>query len=129
MARHFQTIAASLLTALMAGTTIAEADTLLGTYVARISENDHQASDGYQLDSAAQMVRQDRANWHRFGRGDPEDEDDPFFNTTAARARFEKLLLQAGAMSKATQKAIRNGEPVVEVQVYRQSVKVRIVGN
>ncbi len=106
----------------------AQADQLLGTYVARISDNDHHASDGYKLDTAAQMVRQDRANWHKFGRGDREDQDDPWFGSTSARANFEKMLTKGSAMNQATRRAIVSGEPVVEVQVYRQSVRVRIVG-
>lgn len=107
----------------------ASADEFLGSYVARISENDRQASDGYPLDTAAQMIRQDRANWHKFGSGDAEDGNDPWFGSTAARVRFEKMLNKSSAMSGTTRKAIANGEPIVEVEVYRQSVKVRIVGN
>ncbi|TJX19793.1 MAG: hypothetical protein E5W21_34550, partial [Mesorhizobium sp.] len=57
---------AALLLASVLGTSTARADDMLGSYVARISERDHHASDGYPLDSAAQMVRQDRANWHKF---------------------------------------------------------------
>lgn len=108
---------------------IAHADQLLGSYVARISDKDHHASDGYPLDTAAQMVRQDRANWHKFGRGDAEDEDDVWFGSTAARVRLEKMLGRSGAMSAATRRAIVNGEPVVEVTVYRNSVKVRVIGD
>jgi hypothetical protein len=115
--------------ALALGIGSAAADEYLGSYQARISDNDHQASDGYQLDSAAQMVRQDRANWHKFGSGDAEDEDDPWFRSTSARARFEKLLQKGGAMSSATKRAIVNGEPVVEVEVYRNSVVVTIIGD
>lgn len=108
---------------------MASADEYLGSYVARISANDHQASDGYPLDSAAQMVRQDRANWHKFGYGDREDQDDPWFGSANARARFEKMLLRKGSMTQATQRAIMRGEPVVEVEVYRNSVRVSILGD
>ena len=106
----------------------ASADQLLGSYVARISSNDHQASDGYPLASAAQMVRQDRANWHKFGSGDPEDEDDPFFGSGGARARLERMLSRPGAMSPRTRRAIERGQPVVQVDVYRNSVRVSLIG-
>jgi hypothetical protein len=106
----------------------AAADTLLGSYIARLSDNDHYASDGYRLDTAAQVVRQDRANWHRFNRGDVEDEDDPWFGSADARARYETLLNKSGAIDQATRRAILNGEPVIEVQVYRNSVRVDILG-
>lgn len=122
----FRLVAASALLAAAAGT--AQADQLLGSYVARISGKDHRASDGYPLDTAAQMVRQDRANWHKFGRGDAEDEDDVWFTTTASRVRLERMLGRSGAMSASTRKAIVSGDPVVEVTVYANSVKVRVIG-
>ena len=127
MSRLFRIVSVGVLTMLV-GATAAAADEYLGTYVARISEQDHQASDGYPLDTAAQMVRQDRANWHKFGNGDSEDQDDPWFTSNGQRARLEKLLGQGGAMSSATRRAIVNGEPLIEVEVYRNSVVVRIIG-
>lgn len=122
-----RTIAAGLVAALLLGSGAAQADTLLGTYVARISEKDHQASDGYVLDSAAQVVRQDRANVHKHIQTDEEDDIDDWFTTNAKRARFEQLLNKADAMSNSTRSAILHGEPLIEVQVYRQSVKVRLL--
>ena len=87
------------------------------------------ARESDRLDTAAQMVRQDRANWHKFGRGDAEDQDDPWFASTSSRAKFEQMLNKGSAMSQGTRRAIVNGEPVVEVQVFRQSVRVRVIGN
>lgn len=103
-------------------------DRLLGSYVARLSDADHHASDGYRLDTAAQIVRQDRANYHRFGSGDVEDEGDPWFRSTSARARLEQMLNRPGAMTQATRRAIQRGEPLVQVDVYRNSVRVEIIG-
>lgn len=123
------TVSASVLALALTAASGALADQFLGSYEARISDNDHQASDGYGLDTAAQMVRQDRANWHKFGTGDAEDEDDPWFGSTAARARLERMLNKGGAMSSSTRRRIVNGEPVVQVDVYRNSVKVTIIGN
>jgi hypothetical protein len=127
MNRFFATVSAGVLAAL-AGSTVASADQYLGSYVARISNQDHYASDGYALDTAAQMVRQDRANWHKFGSGDPEDQDDPWFGSTDGRARLERMLNKGGAMNGAVRNAIANGEPLVQVDVYRNSVVVTIVG-
>ena len=98
MNRFLGIVAACILTVLV-GVTAASADEYLGSYVARISEQDHQASDGFPLDSAGQMVRQDRANWHKFGSGDREDQDDPWFTTNAKRERFQRLLDKGGAMN------------------------------
>jgi hypothetical protein len=111
-----------------ASVSTASADTYLGSYVARIGENDHYASDGYPLDTAAQMVRQDRANWHKFGVYDPEDENDSWFGDYDTRAWLEKALNRNSAMNKATRKAIVNGDPIVQVDVYQNSVKVTIIG-
>lgn len=127
MNRFFCILAAGFL-AILVGATTASADEYLGSYVARISRQDHQASDGYQLDTAAQMVRQDRANWHKFGNSDPEDQDDPWFGSNQQRARLEQMLGQGSAMNAATRRAIVNGRPLIEVEVYRHSVRVRIVG-
>ena len=120
--------AAAVLLFLAASVGIASADDYLGSYMARISNRDHVASDGYPLGSAAQMVRQDRANWHKFGSGDAEDQGDDFFGSAAARARLEKMLLRNAAIDRATQRAIVDGQPVVEVEVYANSVRVNLAG-
>ncbi|SFP01146.1 hypothetical protein SAMN03159463_03411 [Mesorhizobium sp. NFR06] len=112
-------------TALGAGT--AQADDMLGSYVARISDRDHRASDGYALVSAAQMVRQDRANWHKFHRRDSDDQGDPWFRTDGSRADLQRMLERGAAMSNATRRAIVNGEPLIEVDVYQDGVRVSVV--
>jgi hypothetical protein len=106
----------------------ASADEYLGSYQARISNNDKHASDGYRLDTVPQMIRQDRANFHKFGSGDAEDQADPWFRSTDSRARFEKLLGKSGVMLAETRNAIANGEPIIQVDVYKNSVRVDIVG-
>ncbi|TIW26456.1 MAG: hypothetical protein E5V81_05950, partial [Mesorhizobium sp.] len=97
------------------------------SYVARISDRDHRASDGYPLSSAAQMGRQDRANWHKFHRRDSDDQGDPWFRSDGSRADLQRMLERGGAMSSATRRAIVNGEPLIEVDVYSDSVRVSIV--
>ncbi|MVA97045.1 hypothetical protein GN330_07260 [Nitratireductor sp. CAU 1489] len=107
-----------------ASATTAAADTYLGSYVARISGHDHEASDGYPLESAAQIVRQDRANYHKFGRIDAEDTGDSWFASAKARGRLQNMLERGGAMDSRTRRAIVNGSPLIEVEVYQRSVKV-----
>jgi hypothetical protein len=118
---------AALLLASALGTSAAKADDMLGSYVARISERDHQASDGFPLDSAAQMVRQDRANWHKFHRRDSDDEGDDWFRSNDDRADLQRMLERGGAMSSSTRRAIVNGEPLIQVDVYTRSVRVSIL--
>ncbi|KRB15076.1 hypothetical protein ASD99_12490 [Mesorhizobium sp. Root695] len=119
--------AAGLLLASLLGVVAAHADDMLGSYVARISDRDHQASDGYALDNAAQMVRQDRANWHKFHRRDRDDEGDGWFRTNDQRADLQRMLERGGAMSSSTKRAIVNGEPLIQVDVYENSVRVSIL--
>ncbi|MBB6408351.1 hypothetical protein [Mesorhizobium sangaii] len=126
--RKFKTVtAAGLLLVSLFGAGAAHADDMLGSYVARISERDHQASDGYALESAAQMVRQDRANWHKFHRRDSDDEGDGWFRTNDQRADLQRMLERSGAMSSSTKRAIVNGEPLIQVDVYENSVRVSIL--
>ena len=115
------------LLAVLTGIGAASADQLLGSYTARISPQDHHASDGYALDTAPQMVRQDRANWHKFHRRDSDDQGDSWFRSDDSRADLQRMLERGGAMSSATRRAIVNGEPLVEVDVYPDSVRVSIV--
>ena len=118
---------AGLMAAIALGASTARADDMLGSYVARISDRDHRASDGYPLSSAAQMVRQDRANWHKFHRRDSDDQGDSWFRSDGSRADLQRMLERGGAMSSATRRAIVNGEPLIEVDVYPDSVRVSIV--
>ena len=127
MKRMATVSAAALLMAVCFGSVPALADQLLGSYVARISDRDHHASDGYELGSAAQMVRQDRAYWHKFGSGDPDDEGDSWFRTNAQRTRLQSMLERKGAISQSATRAIVNGEPLIQVDVYRNSVRVTIL--
>ena len=58
-------------------------------YTTYLGEKDHYNSNGDRLKSVADILRQDRANYHK-GRGDRLDEDDGgIFATTEGRAKFE----------------------------------------
>ena len=57
-------------------------------YAAFLSDNDRHNSSGEPLKSVADILRQDRANYHK-GRGDRKDEDDGgIFATEQGRAKF-----------------------------------------
>src|SRR6202035_4615251 len=72
--------------------TSSQAQRLIGSYVALLSEADHFNSNGQRLTSAAAIIRQDRANYHRYGIRDPEDENDTFFADESCRAALEEML-------------------------------------
>ena len=93
------------------------------SYCATLGEDDHFASDGYPLDNAAAIIRQDRANYHKFGIQDPSDENDSIFGSTANRARLEAML-RKGSIDRATERAIVRGTPDVCVDIYNDYINV-----
>lgn len=126
--RHLR--AAALVLAAFCSTAPAGAQQLTERYVARLSAADHFNSNGERLTAPAAILRQDRANYHRFGVRDPEDTGDRFFADAGNRARLESMLDRAEA-SPGAYDAIVNGTPVVEVLIYRLSngnhaVRVRV---
>lgn len=94
------------------------ADELLETYVSVLSERDHFNSDGQRLTEAAAIIRQDRANYHRFKKRDIGDTGDVFFSSAKNREILEQLL-KRGTSSPGALKSIVNGTPVIIVRIYR----------
>jgi len=118
-------VAGALTLAGMALAAPASAQQLLEAYQARLSASDHFNSNGERLRDPAAILRQDRANFHQFGIRDAEDEDDVYFGKKANRARLEAML-RSGRLDRATRNAILNGEPLVLVEVYDNSVVVTV---
>jgi len=96
----------------------AQAQQLIGSYVALLSEADHFNSSGQRLTSAAAVIRQDRANFHRFGIKDPQDEGDAFFADEGNRAALEQML-ERGRAEPGVIARIVNGTPLIHVEIYR----------
>lgn len=103
--------------ALVGLTLPAAADEFLGSYNAVLSARDHYNSSGARLNSAAAVLAQDRANYHRFGRADRGDEWDGFFTTQGRRQMIEGMLNRAG-VSSYVRNAIVNSEVAVTVEIY-----------
>lgn len=97
----------------------------LDSYRARLSEKDHYNSSGTALNSAAAIIRQDRANFYVFGHMDPEDEADTFFNNKTNRARLEKMLTR-GNLSDDDLNSIINSTPVIRVDIHQDHVEVTV---
>lgn len=95
----------------------ATAQQLMTSYTAYLSERDHFNSNGQRLTSAAAIIRQDRANYHRFGRGDAADDWDSVFGSMNARATMESLLNKGSSSSSAIAQIV-NGTPYVTVEVW-----------
>jgi hypothetical protein len=113
-------IVALALAAATIAATPANAQELIESYIARLSESDHFNSNGQRLQSAAAIIRQDRANFHRFGRGDPEDEGDRYFADFGNRATLERML-ERGRATPGTISHIVNGTPLIRVDIFRDS--------
>ena len=102
------------------------AQELQDSYIARIGPNDHFNSRGVRLKSAAAIIRQDRANFHKFGKADAEDEYDSFFGSKANRGRMERML-RNGSSTRSAINSIVNHQPLIRVKVYRNSVVVTVL--
>ena len=99
---------------------------LVGEYTARIGPQDRVNSSGDRLDTVAAILRQDRANYHRFDQADAEDEGDPVFTTPDERGRFERLIAR-GVVTREARRAILAGTPLVRVRIYPTRVHVELV--
>ena len=97
-----------------------QAQELVESYVAFLSNADHFNSRGQRLTSAAAIIRQDRANYHRFGRGDAGDEGDIFFADAGNRDALERML-ERGHASPGVISQIINSTCTVRVDIYRSN--------
>jgi S1-C subfamily serine protease len=109
------------------------AQQLIGSYTALLSDADHFSSRGQRLTTAAAVIRQNRANFHRFGIRSPEDQDDPFFGDERNRAALERML-DRGRAEPGVIDRIVNGPPVlVRVDIFRDTsgpfIQVRLLDN
>ncbi len=101
----------------------AGADEPLETYTARLSADDHTNSDGKKLTTVAEIIRQDRANYHKFNLADSEDTADNFFEDAKNRERIPSML-KKGHIEKAVANSILHGTPVVTVSIYKNYIEV-----
>lgn len=95
----------------------AAAQEVIGSYTAYIGQDDLYNSQGARLTRHWQVLRQDRANYHRFGIAQQGDEWDPFFGDVDNRAAMEQMLLSGHITSEAS-RAILGGGVFVTVYVY-----------
>lgn len=92
---------------------------LIESYQARLSSADHFNSSGERLTSPAAIIRQDRANFHKFGVRDEEDEGDRFFADQGNRALMERML-ERGRTTASVRRSIVNGSPLIRVELWRE---------
>ena len=94
-------------------------------YSARLSAQDHVNSDGAKLKSVGDILRQDRANYHKFNIRDIEDQTDTVFGDVESRERIPAML-KKGHIDKMTKNSILKGTPVVWVNIYSDHIDVSL---
>ena len=104
----------------MAGATAARADDLIASYSAYIGQDDLYNSNGARLTEPWQVIRQDRANVHKFGIRQPGDESDGFFGSVRNRELAETMI-RRGAISADAANLLLNGDVRITVEVWRGS--------
>lgn len=104
----------------MAGATAARADDLIAGYSAYIGQDDLYNSNGARLTEPWQVIRQDRANVHKFGIRQPGDESDGFFGSVRNRELAETMI-RRGAISADAANLLLNGDVRITVEVWRGS--------
>lgn len=90
---------------------------IIGSYVAYIGEDDLYNSRGNRLRQPWQVLRQDRANVHRFGISQRGDERDTFFGSARNRALMERMVRRGFIQPSAARSIVRGGATVF-VRIY-----------
>jgi hypothetical protein len=89
----------------------------IDSYAAYIGENDLYNSQGVRLTQPWQIIRQDRANFYRFGLRDPGDQGDSFFASARNRDIMERML-RDGRISSQAARDVVIGNATILVQIY-----------
>jgi hypothetical protein len=95
----------------------ARADELIDEYNAYIGEDDLYNSNGERLMEPWQIIRQDRANFHKFGIRQPGDEGDSFFDSASNRAAAERMI-RNGTMTREARELLLRGDAIINVKVF-----------
>lgn len=96
-------------------------------YTTKLSKTDHYNSKGKFLNDAPAIIQQDRANYHKFHKRDPEDEGDSYFTTLEKRFEITRYLHSVG-MSKHDSQRIINGSPKIRVMLFSDnSIEIKIL--
>lgn len=97
----------------------AAAQSVIGGYQAVIGTADLYNSKGVALSAPWQVIRQDRANFHRFGIQQPGDQWDGWFGSAENRAALERWVMN-GAMDPAARARIMAGGATIQVDILGQ---------
>lgn len=90
----------------------------IGGYSAWIGSEDLFNSRGVRLTDPVAIIRQDRANVHRFGIRHGAEDIDPWFGQQGTRAAMPGLIANGGGIHPAYRQPIVNGNVPVYVRVF-----------
>ncbi|PSJ53797.1 hypothetical protein C7I85_27785 [Mesorhizobium soli] len=90
---------------------------LLESYIAYIGPQDLYNSRGIRLTEPWQILRQDRANFHRYGKADRADQYDSFFADERNRAAKEVMLMRGTIQARAARDLVSGGAMIL-VEIY-----------
>ncbi len=110
--------AAACAATLMVSTGAAHADELLESYDAYIGQDDLYNSSNERLTQPWQVIRQDRANVHRFGIRQPGDDIDSFFASARNRDLAERMI-RSGRIEGSAARRILDGDVRISVEIWR----------
>ncbi|MFC3072950.1 hypothetical protein [Shinella pollutisoli] len=96
----------------------ARADDLIETYNAYIGQDDLYNSGNQRLREPWQVIRQDRANVHRFGIRQPGDDVDGFFGSARNRELAERMI-RRGRIERSAARRLLQGDVRVYVEIWR----------
>jgi len=91
-------------------------NSVIEEYEAYIGPSDLRNSEGGRLTQAWQVLRQDRANYHRYGLRDRGDQGDSFFGSVENRTIMERLV-RDGRIAPSAARAVVAGDVWVTVRV------------
>ncbi|MDH6267196.1 hypothetical protein M2360_002593 [Rhizobium sp. SG_E_25_P2] len=94
----------------------ARADDVLDEYNAYIGEDDLYNSNGERLREPWQIIRQDRANFHKYRVRQPGDESDSYFSSVDNRAAAERMV-RSGTITREARRLLLNGDVMINVRV------------
>lgn len=97
---------------------VAHADELLESYSAYIGQDDLYNSNNERLTQPWQVIRQDRANVHRFGVRQPGDDVDSFFASARNRELAERMI-RDGSIEGSAARALLGGDVRIHVEIWR----------
>ena len=99
---------------------------VIGSYQAYIGTQDLYNSNGVALSAPWQVIRQDRANVHKFGIRQTGDQSDNWFGSAENRAALETWVMN-GSMDPTARAKIMAGGATIHVEILGQGNNANVV--